>query len=235
MEIDRLCRRCGKPFVAFKANRQFCSSDCRTTEWKKDIRHKPPKEEKKCKHCGILFLSSDDRKVFCSQKCNYSFHNAERETTKSKRRECPECHEQFVPMQKRGVGKKYCSNQCKNKHTYNKNHKTILERQRSWVKKNKFDGNWELALKRDSYTCQLCKKQLYPSQWSNSKLLVVHHRDGSGEKDNKNHELSNLLTLCSSCHLEYHTKINLVEINGEYFVRGKIFGLLGLTSVKAVT
>jgi len=119
------------------------------------------------------------------------------------------------------------------KFNYGKNHKTILERQRSWVKKNKYDGNREVALKRDSYTCQLCKTQLYPSQWAYSKKLVVHHRDGSGEKENKNHELSNLQTLCGTCHLEYHTKINLVFIGGEYFIRGKIFGLLGLQSVKA--
>jgi len=136
-------------------------------------------------------------------------------------------------MQKRGVGRSYCSDKCMRKFNYGKNHKTILERQRSWVKKNKYDGNREVALKRDSYTCQLCKTQLYPSQWAYSKKLVVHHRDGSGEKENKNHELSNLQTLCGTCHLEYHTKINLVFIGGEYFIRGKIFGLLGLQSVKA--
>jgi hypothetical protein len=62
----------------------------------------------------------------------------------------------------------------------------------------------------------------------------VHHRDGSGESENKNHGLSNLLTLCETCHREYHIKIRLVYENGEYFVRGKIFGLLGLQSVKAM-
>ena len=120
------------------------------------------------------------------------------------------------------------------KTNYDKNHKTIRQRHRDWFKKNKYDGNWESALKRDSYICQLCKIQLYPSQWAHSKKLVVHHMDGSGEAGSKNHELSNLKTLCGVCHLEFHTKINLVEINGEYFVRGKIFGLLGLQSVKAM-
>lgn len=137
-------------------------------------------------------------------------------------------------MQKRGIGRTYCSKSCKQRFGYKKNHKAISERYKAWIKRNRYDGNWELALKRDSYACQLCKKQLYPSQWTKAKFLVMHHLDGSGETDNKNHALDNLLTLCDSCHREFHTKINLVFVNGEYFVRGKIFGLLGLQSVKAM-
>ena len=48
---------------------------------------------------------------------------------------------------------------------------------------------------RDNYTCQQCGA---------IKKLLVHHRD----KNNTNNELSNLLTLCQSCHLELHRPIN---------------------------
>jgi hypothetical protein len=231
--LESICARCGKEFLAWRDGSKWCSVKCRWGSWKAD--NPPPSSERVCRNCGTVFTSSDLRKKYCSQKCNYSFHNSKRPTTKELKRECPQCKERFVPMQKRGVGKTYCSSKCQRKFNYDKNHKTILDRQRAWVKKNKWDGNWQGAIEGSSYTCGLCKKQIYPSQWTKSRRLEVHHRDGSGEMDNKNHDLPNLLTLCTSCHQEFHVKIGLVFINGEYFVRGKIFGLLGLTSVKATT
>lgn len=230
--LESVCARCGKEFLAWRGGRKWCSVKCRWGSWKTD--NLPPSYERSCGNCGTVFASSDQRKKFCSPKCSYTFHNRHRPTTKELKRECPQCGEQFIPMQKRGVGRTYCSSSCQGKFNYRKNHKTHAERRLGWHRKNKWDGNWEAAIERDCYTCKLCNKRLYPSQWTKTQLLVVHHRDGSGETESKNHALDNLLTLCGACHREYHTKINLVEINGEYFVRGKIFGLLGLQSVKAM-
>jgi 5-methylcytosine-specific restriction endonuclease McrA len=49
----------------------------------------------------------------------------------------------------------------------------------------------EKALKRDSFTCQICKSK---------RGLVVHHTDGN----RFNNKLSNLITLCKRCHPKIH-------------------------------
>ncbi|KKL73000.1 hypothetical protein LCGC14_2079260 [marine sediment metagenome] len=66
-------------------------------------------------------------------------------------------------------------------------------------------GNWLKALERDNHTCQECGA---------AKGLVVHHIDGRGAnnavKCNQpiNNSLSNLLTLCVSCHTSLHNSKN---------------------------
>jgi 5-methylcytosine-specific restriction endonuclease McrA len=187
-----------------------------------------------CKRCNKEFETHDKRKVFCSTGCKIKFYNEARPTTKELQKECPQCHKMFVPMQKKGVGKTYCSNKCQHRFNYIKNHQSIKERYASWQKKNKWDGNWEEALNRDKYTCQICGLTLYPSQWEGKRILMVHHWDGSGEKEAKNHGVDNLVTLCGSCHREFHTQINLVRIDGKYHVRGKIFSILNLKQVDTI-
>lgn len=59
-----------------------------------------------------------------------------------------------------------------------------------------FDGNREIVLTRDNFQCVKCGA---------AKSLVVHHIDGNGRgSDNPNNELSNLVTLCRSCHMKEH-------------------------------
>jgi len=68
-----------------------------------------------------------------------------------------------------------------------------------------FDGNREIALERDEYKCQ------WPNCGTKEKL-TVHHIDGNGrgkKKEEKNNDLSNLITLCRKHHLETHRE----EIN----------------------
>lgn len=58
----------------------------------------------------------------------------------------------------------------------------------------------KLALKRDNYTCQSCG--------ASDKRLVIHHKDHNGRSlrfiRDMNNELSNLISLCYSCHNTQH-------------------------------
>ena len=86
-------------------------------------------------------------------------------------------------------------------------------------KLRKLDGNRQRAMERDGYRCQSC---------GTDKKLLVHHRDGSGERSQSpNHELDNLVTLCHKCHVAVHNIIYRV-IGGEVYVAGKIFDLLAV-------
>lgn len=60
--------------------------------------------------------------------------------------------------------------------------------------RRKFGGNRFIVLKRDSYTCQDCGVE----------AKDVHHLDHSGQTESPNNELSNLITLCKSCHAKRH-------------------------------
>lgn len=120
--------------------------------------------------------------------------------------------------------------QCKSlidKNYYNKNKKTILERNKIYYSQNKeqrliyqsihgfewknqirFGGNREIILQRDNYKCTNCESM---------KDLCVHHIDGTGfgySRENKNNSLDNLITLCRKCHTSLHKK-------GEYYEQNR--------------
>lgn len=61
----------------------------------------------------------------------------------------------------------------------------------------RYDGNWITCLERDKYTCQSCGYNTH------KKVLEVHHKN----KNRKDHALSNLITLCPTCHKEIHTSL----------------------------
>jgi hypothetical protein len=116
---------------------------------------------------------------------------------------------------------KYCSGSCRAKHQYKRHrerdirrsreryfqmkdndyeklrrqNKVAAERQKD---KTRFSGNRSVVLERDSNACRGCGK---------STRLHVHHKDGTGyhhknaQLDNR---LSNLITLCCSCHHLLH-------------------------------
>jgi len=75
------------------------------------------------------------------------------------------------------------------------------EQQRITREQRHFDGNREIALKRDKWVCQSCGE-------NKISRLTVHHIDGNGRgKINPNNSLENLKTLCRSCHAKIHGKI----------------------------
>lgn len=75
-----------------------------------------------------------------------------------------------------------------------------------WREARWFDGQREDVLKRDNYMCQMCYK---------GKDLNVHHRDGKGRgyMGKIDNSMSNLITLCKSCHRRLHSsKVNPTHI-----------------------
>ena len=59
-----------------------------------------------------------------------------------------------------------------------------------------FESKRHDVLSRDGYKCTMCSKTTY---------LTVHHIDGNGRgSPTPNNNLSNLITLCRSCHAKEH-------------------------------
>jgi 5-methylcytosine-specific restriction endonuclease McrA len=104
--------------------------------------------------------------------------------------------------------KKYCSKGCQQKATrkrlsengalqtikrreYEKHVDAYKERAKVCREQKRFSGRREAALERDGYKCTMC---------GSTERLEVHHKDSSGKTERPNNKLSNLQTLCSSCH-----------------------------------
>uniref|UniRef100_A0A6M3IPM3 Putative HNH endonuclease n=1 Tax=viral metagenome TaxID=1070528 RepID=A0A6M3IPM3_9ZZZZ len=243
--LEKQCPFCGRSFIAWIKSKEYCSTTCASRayfaenreyleEWR---RKKIPILNVECRNCGKIFETQNSKKIFCSNDCKIEHFNAIRPTTKEEIRECPVCKKIFRPMQKTGVGRTYCTDQCRNKAMNEK--RWAATQGKNWDhQKRKWKGNWFKALERDSFTCQICKRQRKPYEKSRDRryILEVHHKDGTGEhRGLSNYNLDNLTTLCAECHREFHTKINLVQINGEYFVKGRIFDILGIQQIKTLS
>ena len=211
MEYVKTCVYCGGVFIAKRFDKISCG--------KRDKLHraneKVNKVKIKCDCCGKEFEKSisnynrnlrDKRKNFCSQQCmGESYKN--RITLK-----CSECGKEFQrAMSGYDPSNKhyFCSKECQAKNTdyilsgeehYNYiNGDTCYRRGKGWSKARKE------TRKRDNYTCQHCgitEEEL-------DKQLDVHHIKpyrlfDSYEKANL---LTNLISLCPSCHHKEEQKL----------------------------
>lgn len=76
------------------------------------IAMKPKAFHRACKHCGTEFDTNDKRKIYCTRACHVAANNAARPTTQHIDRPCIVCGTMFKPMQKRGYGRRWCSDAC---------------------------------------------------------------------------------------------------------------------------
>ncbi len=141
-------------------------------------------------------------------------------------RKCDKCKTEYDETLK-GAIRKYCSKKCGRSDYYLKNKKIESVNAANWYQRNKdsetaknreyrkqkrelfdwyhnkdrFDGMREIILSRDNNTCRAC---------SSKKRIVIHHKDGSGQKRIKdselktNNDINNLICLCHSCHMTLH-------------------------------
>ena len=84
---------------------------------------------------------------------------------------------------------------------------------KDYQKSNRLDENLRIAcLMRDNYQCQVCKKK--------NLRLEAHHiiPKSEGGKDS----ITNLITLCSSCHLKVHSNKIKLDVEGVSSFKDKI-------------
>jgi hypothetical protein len=104
------CIRCGAEFVKASGVQKYCTREClkkATSE-----AHKLPVRDAQCKGCGNSFQAEGHRTHFCSSTCRVAHFNSRRPTTQAEFRDCVVCGTKFQPMQKRGIGRQWCSEIC---------------------------------------------------------------------------------------------------------------------------
>lgn len=189
------CEVCGKKFVPKdkRINRKngvrFCSWKCRIKSKSINI---------KCKKCGKNFRVTPyaKDKKFCSSKCSTTWKRGKDESKWSVF-VCKECGKKFEDYSYRKTS--FCSSICKNRYAGKIRGLQLLKPNSSKSRGMNWKAQSRLARKRDNYTCQVCGK----NGWVDKFKVQVHHiipyRLFNGDYEKAN-ELSNLISLCPSCH-----------------------------------
>lgn len=205
-----ICAFCKKPFTTKPSrrknpNKAYCSVQCRILASSDSIK----KSTFVCRECGTSFIDWTYRKPrFCSHHCMSKF--AARQPKPNARRpnsfvtlSCQYCGKRYTVhvAQTKGRNSRYCSRSC----AY-----AALSLNTRGAKNPNYTGgpciygeNWsmqkKLAIKRDKHTCQRCGASGYVK----GRSLDIHHikpiRLFKGDWQKAN-DLSNLITLCRSCH-----------------------------------
>jgi 5-methylcytosine-specific restriction endonuclease McrA len=170
--------------------------------------------------CGFLFGENELKKVcsVCGQEKELTEYNKQKAGKYGVRANCRDCQkkaqhtykqtekakEKNREWKKTAKGKE-CAKRYRenNKEKFSEYRKTddYRRRHRKSADNQRFGGNRLKALERDNYTCVLC---------GSTENIQVHHIDENGRnkpKEEQNNDLSNLTTLCGSCHIKQHNPV----------------------------
>jgi hypothetical protein len=195
------CDYCGKSFRInqwriTKFGKGYCSHEC-------SGKAKIKRADLICEQCGKSFSVKPSKKqgnhIYCSFECS-----AKAKIKSSPDRvavKCSYCDKDLLiyPSAAKRSQHNYCNKTCRKLFIHGKNNPAYTSGE---GRRGVYGHNWKsqrrLALIRDSYTCQHCKKK--PKL---SKYLHVHHitprYQFNGDWQAAN-DLLNLITLCHKCH-----------------------------------
>jgi len=202
--IKYICLTCGKIFFdKAHRNRKYCSHKCANAARKgttKQVTYV-------CDYCGQEFMAPDPSEWqthspqrFCSQKCKGKGIAKERglHVRKKVTFTCEHCGKPFTRFARQDRAYHFCSRQC-----FGDGHRG--KRHHCWQggADRYYGPNWDIqrdrALQRDKNICRMCG--LLKDRMS------VHHivsRFEFGQNWEAMNALSNLVTLCPSCHGYLH-------------------------------
>lgn len=207
----RVCCQCKKEFfhqrTRTRTNRGlFCSKLCMI---------EAGRAEKPCANCGTTVTSNLYRmrqwnNVFCNKGC-YSEWQSRNQIGKGRKRisvRCEWCGEELETIPCLEGRKKFCNRECRGK-WHSQNFRGARHPNWRGGTPDYYGDNWteqrRKALKRDNHQCQRCKRY----QGQDGIRLNVHHIkkfrlfgyvQGVNENYKQANQLSNLVTLCVSCH-----------------------------------
>jgi hypothetical protein len=184
------CVACGKDMVVHKGGKtgkKYCSMECK-------IAHKRP-QPVNCKCCGVLFQGIAFRLNV----------NGEIRPVYKERKTCSDkCHIQWISdneERKRKIGIAFSGE----KHPHWKGGASITNSRTGRCTSKSWKTIAENARKRDGYQCMLCGVL----QSEHGRKLDVHHivPYHNFAKATEANRLSNLVTLCKTCHMVEEHKI----------------------------
>lgn len=223
VRITSVCLFCGKEFRHRRSRpRSYCSAYCRNQARAKNFKQDPITKPIYCEQCGEEIVKGRNRKRrFCSQSCFGAWQSenvrgpkhpmygkpAKPRPLKGKNLTCPQCGNEFYVKPSATSRRRFCCKACQV--TYQREHSDEVSGPNGFNWKGGYQPyygpNWlsqrRNARYRDNYTCQRCgilEKTL-------DRQLDVHHktpfREFGLERYKEANTLSNLISLCPTCHL----------------------------------
>lgn len=203
----------------------FCSNECYKDNigkfFKGENNTNYNRKIKECLNCGQHISRKPSqfrhKNCFCSSKCSNQYHSKLREDKKIVN--CDYCGKEFKRSKSQFNGKynTYCSRECqhkgwsilysgKNSPIYNHN-KTLEERliERKYVEYYEWR---RYVYEKDNYTCRCCGD-------SKGGNLVAHHILNYSEHDELKTDIKNGITLCKTCHKDFHDTYGYKNNNEE--------------------
>lgn len=201
--IERRCARCQSPFTGHKS-RRYCSVECRkavkVVPWNAGLRGTPGRPRTgttiPCEHCREPFYRREgEPRRYCSSACYYRArwggHRLQRNCSV-----CGECFTTPRSTDRRTCGRRQCVSEAIGR--ANRGPRSTFWR---GGRTAPYVGEWrrerKRALRRDGHRCRACRSRTRPS---------VHHI--VPYRYSQSHALSNLVTLCPSCHGRAEMAIN---------------------------
>ncbi len=209
----KICVTCGKEFRN-RGSAISCSPECASQ----------PKGKRIVKYCigcnkKLEFQPSRAFKNFCSKECHAKYRIGEKRKQRIVK-VCLICKKEFKVLPSR-KDKKYCK-KCDGRHYEQAyTHKRIRGENHSWytigTTEKTYGRNWkeqaQKARKRDKHTCQVCGCK----RTKDGRRLSVHHIiprrafNTLEELETKGNVLTNLITLCQSCHAKVESNVIAIQ------------------------
>lgn len=199
-KYTRICVVCGKEFKTAKKHTELCSQKCvgklRTTRHNTEVN---------CGLCDKPFtvnLYKAKNTVYCSLEC-FSKATAIRMTGERSPRleiKCDNCGETLIKSEQEASRSErhFCDKECFSKGIGKYRRDPNLSDDVRLLRRQYPEyTEWRnLVLARDKYTCQACHKK--------GREFNVHHILNYSSYPKLRTEVSNGITFCVDCHLEYH-------------------------------
>lgn len=209
--VVSVCPQCGRKFKTRNHNKIYCSKKCQYEAQKKAV-------VKRCEWCGkpmeLLPCIAKIRR-FCSVDCKIKWFGSGIVRGENNPRwkggkitvYCKQCGKPYeIPRDRIDISS-FCSNECHyewqktgfvgslNPHW---NGGKIGYRGENWQQQRR------KALKRDDYTCQICGEE------GDNVHHIIPFKEFGVKNYKEANRLSNLMTLCASCHQQYENKITVI-------------------------
>ena len=161
-----------------------------------------------CENCGKSFSVIPSRLKHgrgknCSPKCQYA--SKAKKPRLSISRVCLGCGKPFLihpsRLKNRNGAGKYCNRECRDAHRVKENHPQYLNGSSQEKRGTNWQSQRRKALKRDSYTCQVC------GAFGEDVHHIIPFREFGLERFLDANKLDNLTTLCHVCHRKADTEI----------------------------
>jgi hypothetical protein len=160
-----------------------------------------------CEECGQVVEQTSNNQTLCPTCRPKVYRRRATECERRRRKELGEIYRIYDRENRNKPGNLEKDRQrCKDYYHKMKNNPDYMVKVKArhkisidnWLNKRDFGSNWYKVYHRDGKKCQVCDAV---------ENLVVHHKDRKGwgfSAAEKNNNMSNLILLCSSCHMRIH-------------------------------